>query len=232
MTKGKADLKRASFAGSKANRKISNTCEISWSSIRLAEKEELSFVQSFQELKVNGSFSSWKDLTRGVHQGSVLTLLFNICINDLLLFIENSDTCNYADDITIYSYDWSLDNIIHKLENDCNVALKWFADNFMKLKADTCHLLHLVQRCDYPVTVKIGNTDVVNSSEEKLLRVHVDSKLSFYHHVSNFCQKASNKIYALPRISPYMDQNKLRNLMREFIISQFQYLSFDLDISQ
>ena len=142
-----------------------------------------------QRVKVNGSFSSWKGLTRGVPQGSVLgPLLFNIYINDLFFFIQNSDICNYADDTTIYSCDRSLDNITHTLENDCNVALKWFADNFMKLNADKCHLLVLGQRCDDPVTVKIGNTDVVNSSEEKLLGIHIDSKLSFDHHVSKLCQ--------------------------------------------
>ena len=76
---------------------------------------------------------------------------------------------------------------------------------------------------DDPVTVRIGHAEVVNSSEEKLLGVHIDNKLSFDHHVSKLCQKASNKLYALARISPYMDQSKLRNLMRAFITSQFQY---------
>ena len=177
-----------------------------------------------QRVKVNGSFSSWKDVTRGVPQGSVLgPLLFNIYINDLLLFIQNSDICNYADDTTIYACDKNLENITHKLENDCNVALEWFANNFMKLNADKCHLLVIGQRCDDPVAVKIGNAEVVNSSEEKLLGVHIDSKLSFDHHVSKLCQNASNKLYALARISPYMDHNKLRILMRAFITSQFQY---------
>ena len=149
--------------------------------------------------------------------------MLNIYINDLLLFIQNADICNYADDTTIYACDKSLDTITHKLENDCNVALKWFSDNFMKLNADKCHLLVLGQRCDDSVTVKIGNADVTNDLEEKLLRVHIDSKLSFDHHVSNLCKKASNKLYALARISPYMGQNKLRSLMRAFITSQFQY---------
>ena len=129
-----------------------------------------------QRVKVNGSFSSWKDLTRGVPQGSVLgPLLFNIYINDLLLFIQNADICNYSGNTTIYACDKSLDTITHKLENDCNVALKWFSDNFMKLNTDKCHLLVLGQRCDDSVTVKIGNTDVTNSLEEKLLGVHIDS---------------------------------------------------------
>ena len=81
----------------------------------------------------------------------------------------------------------------------------------------------LGQRSDDSVTVKIGNTDVINSSEEKLLGVHLDSKLSFDYHISKLCQKASNKLYTLARISPYMDQNKQRYLMRVFISSQFQY---------
>jgi hypothetical protein len=191
--------------------------------------EALTFINNYltnrkQRVKVNGSFSSWKDLTRGVPQGSVLgPLLFNIYINDLLLFIQNSDICNYADDTTIYACDKKLDNITHKLENDCHVALDWFADNYMKLNADKCHLLVIGQRCDDPVTVRIGNADIVNSSEEKLLGIHIDSKLSFDHHVSKLCKKASNKLYALARISPYMDQSKLRTLMRAFITSQFQY---------
>ena len=79
------------------------------------------------------------------------------------------------------------------------------------------------QRCDDPVTVRIGSANVVNSYEEKLLGVQIDSKLSFDNHVSKLCQKASNKLYALARISPYMDQRKLRTLMRVFITSQFQY---------
>ena len=130
---------------------------------------------SQQPVKVNDSFSPWKDLIRGVPQGSVLgPRLFNVCINDLLLFLQNLNICNYADDATIYSCEKSLDNITHKLKNHCNVALKWLAGSLMKLNADKS-LLVLGQRCDHPVTVKIENTEAVKSSEEKLLGVHIDS---------------------------------------------------------
>ena len=81
----------------------------------------------------------------------------------------------------------------------------------------------LGQRCDDPVTARIGSVYVVSSSEEKLLGVQIDSRISFENHVSKLCQKASNKLYALARISPYMDQSKLRASMRAFITSQFQY---------
>ena len=125
------------------------------------------------------------------------------------------------DRTTIYTCNKNLRNTVHRLENDCSISLEWFADNFMKLNADKCHLLVLGH--DDPVTVRIGSADVVNSSEEKLLGVQIDSKLSFDNHVSKLCQKASNKLYALARISPYIDQRKLRTLMRAFITSQCRY---------
>ena len=58
----------------------------------------------------------------------------------------------------------------------------------MKANADKCHLL--VTR-DTDVTAKIGELDVKNSKEEKLLGVKTDSKLSFENHISSLCKKAS-----------------------------------------
>ena len=70
-------------------------------------REALLLVHSYLEnrqprVKVNGSFSTYKYLKLGVLQGSVLgPLFFNIYINDLLLSIQETETCNYADDTTI-----------------------------------------------------------------------------------------------------------------------------------
>ena len=66
----------------------------------------------------------------------------------------------------------------------------------MKANIDKCHFL--VTR-DTNVTAKIGEFNVKNSSEEKLLGVKIDSKLSFENHVSSLCKKASQKLHALAR---------------------------------
>ena len=90
----------------------------------------------------------------------------------------------------------------------------------MKANADKCHLL--VTR-DTDVTAKIGEFDVKNSREEKLLGVKIDSKLSFENHVSSLCKKASQKLHALARVVNFMDLAKRKKLMKAFMTSQFNY---------
>ena len=43
---------------------------------------------------------------------------------------------------------------------------------------------------------------------EKLLNVKIDSDLNFEEHISSICKKASAKLNALARISPYIDEGK------------------------
>ena len=51
-----------------------------------------------QRTKVNGAYSSWKDLKYGVPQGSILgPLIFNIFMNDIFFFYKSSISY-YADD--------------------------------------------------------------------------------------------------------------------------------------
>ena len=73
-------------------------------------------------MKVNWSFSELKEIDKGVLQGSVLgPLLFNIFINDLLMFVPDIEICNYAGDTSLYASD--IDPTLekrHSLENTTN----------------------------------------------------------------------------------------------------------------
>ena len=90
----------------------------------------------------------------------------------------------------------------------------------MRANDDKCHLL---VTSDESCTAKVEDFSIKNSTEEKHLEVKFDSNLSFENHVTSLCQKASQKLHALARISHYMDLNKRRNLMKAFITSQFGY---------
>ena len=176
-----------------------------------------------QRVKVNGSFSSWKEMKLGVPQGSVLgPLLFNIFINDIFLLLNETEICNYADDTTIYCSHQELQEVTLRLENDAAKLSNWFAENFMKLNEEKCHLLVFGEK-DREISINIGPSVIKESNEEKLLGVVIDQKLNFKQHSDMVCRKASQKLHALVRASTYMPKEKTRMVMRSFIMSQFSY---------
>ena len=57
---------------------------------------------SFPKTTKGSSFSEWLEIILGIPQGSILgPILFNVFINELLLFIKETDICNFADDTTL-----------------------------------------------------------------------------------------------------------------------------------
>ena len=64
---------------------------------------------------------------------------------------------------------------------------------------------------------------IKTSKSQKLLDINIDHFLTFNEHVSKLCKKASQKLYAIARISSYLNKNKLRLTMNAFFSSQFGY---------
>ena len=77
-------------------------------------------------MKISSSYSLWNGIKRSISQVSILgPLLFNVFINDIFMFIEKSELCNFADDNTIYDCDEDLSNILENLKHDMNILLTW-----------------------------------------------------------------------------------------------------------
>ena len=94
----------------------------------------------------------------------------------------------------------------------------------MKANADKCHLL---VNSKEKVCPKVGPNNIKSSEQQKLLRILTDSKLTFDNHINNLSAKASQKLYALCRMSSCMSTNKKRLVMKAFLSSQFSYCDMD-----
>ena len=174
-----------------------------------------------QRTKVGNAYSSWKELKCGVPQGSIIRpLLFNIFINDVFYFIDKTKIANYADDTTVYATEVNLTELLKLLENESIIVLDWFRKHEMKSNDDKCHLI-VANKGNISLNLEC---DIIESSDTlKLLGVFIDKKLDFSEHVSKLCKKGNQKLHALARISKYLSKDKLRVLMKTFIISQFNY---------
>ena len=88
------------------------------------------------------TFSTWTGQIIGVLQGSVLgPLLFNIYLNDLYVFLQDINICNFADDTTLFVRVKTFESVLDNLEGISKLAIFWFENNYMKLNTDKCHLL-------------------------------------------------------------------------------------------
>ena len=69
------------------------------------------------------------------------SVLFNIFLNDLFLFLNDIQVRNFADDATPFVCSQNLADVVKKLEGNSNLAINWFQNNYMKLNTNKCHLL-------------------------------------------------------------------------------------------
>ena len=174
-----------------------------------------------QRTKVNNSYSAWKDIQYGVPQGSILgPLLFNIFINDIFYFIKKTKIANYADDNTTYTSEKNVAFLLKTLEDETSIVLNWFQINEMKSNDDKCKLI--VANND-EVSLILGNESIEASSTVELLGIKLDKNLDFNDHVLDLIKKGNQKLHALARISKYLNQDKLKIIMKTFIQSQFNY---------
>ena len=114
-----------------------------------------------------------------------------------------------------------LNDVILKLQNASKTFFKWFNDNQMKANPNKCHF---ICSSSEKTSIMIEKKQIRNSSCEKLLGVYFDSKVTFQSHIDNICKKASQKLNAISRITPYTDFNKKKRLtVNAFFVAQFNY---------
>ena len=174
-----------------------------------------------QRVRVGNFYSSWHDILTGVPQGSIFgPLLFNIFLCDLFLFLTETEIASYADDNTPFSCQYDPTNITLNLENASSNLLTWCFNNGMKANPDKYHFLHTA---NIDLTVKIYQMEIKGSEKENLLGVLIDKRLTFEPHVKRLCNKVSQKLNALARVSHYINFEQRRMIMKAFITSQFSY---------
>ena len=177
-----------------------------------------------QRVKIGDKTSDWLEILFGVPQGSILgPILFNIFLNDLFCFVQETEICNFADDNTLYACDSTLERVISRLENDISKVNSWFKNNSMVANQDKFQVMFLGTKNPSEISLKVGSFVIHGQTQVLLLGITIDHKLTFSNHIRTLCKNANNKISALLRIRNFLNYSQTSTLVNSYIMSYFYY---------
>ena len=125
-----------------------------------------------QMVKIGSSYSLWNEIKRVAPQLSIVDpLLFNAFINDILMFIEESEICHFADDNSIYDCGKGFSNILENLKHDTNILLKWFIINSLQANPSKFQFMILRKKKRNSVNLATNSTES-EESKKSFTRYH------------------------------------------------------------
>ena len=89
---------------------------------------------------------------------SLILLIFNIFINNLIMFIGKTDIYNFADDNTLYKFSPNMSVVLKCLRHDISILLNWFKVNSLKANTQKFQFMVLGGKNSFRYKCKIEDT--------------------------------------------------------------------------
>jgi len=190
----------------------------------------LSWVNDFlhnrvQAVSVNGTHSTWGDVTSGVPQGSVLgPALFLLYVNDIQEKIQ-SNMRLFADDSIVYREIKSIDDHVI-LQRDLDALAEWSTTWLMHFNVGKCAILPITKKHSPSVfQYNIFGETLQRVKDHEYLGVTISHDLKWDKHCSKITKKANKTLGLLRRtLSPCSREVKNR-AYQALVRSQLEYAS-------
>ena len=180
--------------------------------------------QRQQQVSISNTLSSFRPVSCGVPQGSILgPLLFLLFINDLPLYTSIVFTDMYADDTTLYYVHTSQEAIERNLQIALNELSNWCKNNGMVLNTLKTKVMLITTKQKRNGLSKDGielkyNDDPLQSiANDKILGVFVDNNLSWSEHVKHISKKIASNVWLLSKIKMFLSQEHRIQFYKSYI---------------
>ena len=170
---------------------------------------------------VNEEKSTWKSVTSGIPQGSVLgPILFVLFINDLPDLV-NSSIYLFADDTKIFNKIQTIQDATI-LQDDLNILSDWSDQWLLRFHPEKCKLIHFGKNNpSSPYTLKSKNLQ--SGNQEKDIGVTIDKDLTFDNHIAEKVNKANSMFALLRKTFQFLDKNTFLPLYKTLVRTQLEY---------
>ncbi len=178
-----------------------------------------------QRVIVNGSTSSWSEVSSGVPQGSVIgPILFVMFINDMPNNIANFVSL-FADDTKLFGKSTTAADCT-SLQSDLHKLQQWSETWNLKFNKEKCQTLHLGKNNGKNIYIMGSQQDAVSLQEtvaERDLGIIIDNELSFNTHITQAIKKANKIVGMIRRTFTHLDYDVFKQLFTSLVRPVIEY---------
>ena len=181
-----------------------------------------------QRVMVNGAYSDWAPVSRGVPQGSILgPLLFLVFMNDLPTVVTSCTINLYANDTTIYYANQDPDCVTHAINDDLQLIATWIVSNKLTMNVSKTQMMVLSRRAARSraeqIKVQVNGTTIPRQESVKYLGVTIDHDLSWKSHVGAVRRRMLAAIASIRQVSAYLPLSTKRMLYNALVLPYADY---------
>lgn len=176
-----------------------------------------------QRVVIGNDKSSWKPVTSGIPQGSVLgPILFTIFINDMPDVVKSFMKL-FADDAKLFRAIESMEDI-EMIQDDINKLSDWSFKWQLPLNIIKCKAIHYGKKnpnSSYSMNNSALNTDTT----EKDVGVTFDESLEFRLHIKNMIAKANSRVGLIKRSFSKLNIKTFKLVYKSLVRPILEYCS-------
>lgn len=182
-------------------------------------------MQRWQATEINGERSDFREITKGIPQGTPLScVLFLVYINDFLSVLVKCNANLFADDAVIWLAGKCWKTLVENMNSDLERVSIYMKMNKLQLNVSKSKLL-VIGGVNLSADVKIDDCLLERVVNVKYLGIIVDEKMKFRDNTDYVIKKMSKKVNWLRRMKKKLDRPTKISIYQSLILPHIDYCS-------